>query len=148
MRKVEFQMLNAISDLIGKADYDGVYFRSGNTTVSQSHHGIAHTPGYQRIISVRLHGNEIAAIRPAEGTVWIGDCGWCTVTTKSRLSCIMQRFTKFHYWVAQEKGEWVKRYPSGIRELWDGSDVFPLHQQHPDDDFPAQHTITSRFVAA
>jgi len=145
MRKVESQMLNAISDLIGKADFDGVYFKSGNTAVSQSRKW---GDDDQRIISVRLHGNEIAAIRPAEGTVWISDCGWRTVTTKSRLSCIMQRFTRFHYWLNQEQGEWVKRYPSGVREAWNGNDVFPLHQQYPDDAFPAQHTITERFVAA
>ena len=133
MRKVEAQMIEAIRDLIGNADYDGVYFKSGNTTVGQTHHGIAHTIGYERIISVRLHGNEIAAIRPAEGTVWISDCGWRTNTTKSRLWAIMRGFTEFHYWLTQEKGQWIRRHPSGARYAWEGSDVFPLRQQWDDE---------------
>ena len=129
MRKIEKQMIAAVRDLIGNADFDGVYFKSANTSVSQSHHGVANTLGYQRVISVRLHGNEIAAIRPAEGTVWVSDCGWRTATTKSRLWVILQSFTRFHYWLTQERFVWYKRYPSGVREAWTGSDVFPLKPQ-------------------
>ena len=130
MRKIEKQMIAAVRDLIGNADFDGIYFKSANTSVSQSHHGDPNALVYQRIISVKLHGNEIAAIRPAEGTVWISDCGWRTATTKSRLHVIMQSFISFHYWLTQERHVWYKRYPSGAKEAWTGSDVFELEPQH------------------
>jgi hypothetical protein len=126
MRKIEEQMISAINDLIGKADYDGVYFKSGNTTVEQSHHGIAHTIGYQRIISVRLHGSEIAAIRPAEQTVWISDCGWQTRTTASRLHAIMIAFTHRPYFLSQIKYQWYKTYQGRDKEVWTGSDTLKL----------------------
>lgn len=126
MRKVETQMIAAIRDLIGKADHDGVYFKSGNTTVEQSHRGIAHTPGYQRIISVRLHGNEIAAIRPIEGTVWISDCGWQTVTTASRLHAIRNAFADCPYRLYQRKHQWVMDYGNKNIEPWYGSDTLKL----------------------
>ena len=126
MRKVEKQMIAAINDLLGKADFDGIYFRSGNTTVGQSHRGIAHTPGYERIISVRLHGNEIAAIRPAEGTVWVCDCGRRTVTAKSRLWIILQAFTRCNYSLCQQDNQWLRIMGNGVKYAWEGQDVFPL----------------------
>lgn len=126
MRKVERQMIAAIRDLIGNAEYSGAYFKSGNTTVEQTHHGIAHTPGYQRIISVRLHGNEIAAIRPAEGSVWVCDCGWQTATTKSRLWVILCELTARPYALYQKAHQWVKEYHGGMIEPWEGSDTLRL----------------------
>ena len=126
MRKIEIQTLDAIKDLIGKADYDGVYFKSGNMTVEQSHRGIAHTAGYQRTISIRLFGNEIAAIRPIEGTVWIGDCGWRTTTTSSRLRAIKNYFTDAPYALSQRKHEWVMDYGNKRIEPWPGCDTLAL----------------------
>ena len=101
--------------------------KCGNTEVTQSHHGIAHTAGYQRIISVRLHGNEIAAIRPAEGTVWVSDCGWQTVTTKSRLNVLIHCLTRHgnDSAISQRNGEWLQ-LNSGASYAWKGQDVFPL----------------------
>lgn len=125
MRKVEARMIQAIRDLIGKADHDGTYLTCGNTTVSQHHHGIPHTPGYQRIISVRLHGNEIAAIRPGEDTLWVSDCGWQTVTTKSRLNALIDAFTH-HYGITQRNGQWVQCEGTQAAYAWKGQDVFPV----------------------
>lgn len=130
MRKIEQQMIQAINDLLGKADHDGIYWKSGNMIVEQNHHGIAHTPGYQRIISVRLHGNEICAIRPAEGTVWISDCGWQTATTKSRLWALMNAFTRRPYSLCQHQHQWLRIMPSGAQCAWEGQDVFTLAPQH------------------
>ena len=125
MRKVEARMIQAIRELIERADFDGTLLKVDNTTVSQSHHGIAHTPGYERIISVRLHGNEIAAIRPAEATLWVSDCGWRTATTKSRLNILIGAFTR-HTGISQVKGEWLRIMDNGARYAWPASDVFPL----------------------
>ena len=122
-------MIAAVSDLINNAEFSGVYLKCGNTQVEQTHHGIAHTVGYQRIISVRLHGNEIAAIRPSEGTVWVSDCGWRTVTTKSRIWCIMRAFTNFHYFLTQKKNQWLRVHGNGAQYAWEGNDVFPLAPQ-------------------
>jgi hypothetical protein len=132
MRIVEARMIDAIRYLIGAADYDGCKLSCDNTTVSQHHHGIAHTPGYQRIISIRLHGNEIAAIRPIEGTVWVSDCGWRTATTKSRLNVIIGALTNpssnahTTRGISQRKGQWCQTTPAGAIYAWNGSDVFPL----------------------
>jgi hypothetical protein len=124
MRKIEAQMIQAIRKGIGCADHDGRLMKCGNMEVEQTHHGIAHTPGYQRIISVRLHGNEIAAIRPSEWTVWVSDCGWRTVTTKSRLNTIIGAFTR-HDGISQRNGEWLQ-YAGSATYAWKGQDVFPL----------------------
>lgn len=125
MRKVEARMVQAIRDLIGMADHAGRYLSCGNTTVSQEHHGIAHTPGYQRIISVKLHGNEIAAIRPIEGTLWVSDCGWQTVTTKSRLNALIGALTR-HSGITQRNHQWLQMQGQAAYE-WKGHDVFPIH---------------------
>ena len=126
MRKIEQQMIEAIRDLIGKADYDGVYFKSGNTTVEQVHDGIAGTTGYERIIWTRLHGNNIAAIKPARRQIWLGHCGWRTATTKSRLCAILSELTPAPYFLCQIEGEWVKDYGDGRREPWGHGDTLPL----------------------
>ena len=94
MRKIEARMVSAVRDLLGNAAYAGTYFKLGNTEVGQSHHGVHGTFGHQRIISVRLHGFEICAIRPdSEQSLWVSDCGWQTVTTKSRLNVLLSCFT-------------------------------------------------------
>jgi hypothetical protein len=125
MRKVEQAMIRAVHMLIGSGDSCASIRCSDNTVVEQTHHGIAHTSNYQRIISVRLHGNEIAAIRPIEGTVWVSDCGWQTATTKSRINAIIHTFTR-HSGVVQHKHEWLRITPTGARYAWQGRDVFPL----------------------
>lgn len=129
MRKVERLMLRAIHTLMGRADYIGSIRCSDNTIVEQTHHGIAGTIGYQRIISVRLHGNEIAAIRPGEDTLWLSDCGWQTATTKSRLNVLIHALTRPSYYggIYQESGQWLRRTSSGAKYAWPGQDIFPVH---------------------
>ena len=124
MKKIEAQMIQAVRRGIGCASHAGRLMKAGNTEVEQTHHGIAGTPGYQRIISVRLHGNEIAAIRPAEGTVWVSDCGWQTLTTKSRLNTLIGCLTR-HAGITQRRGEWLQMVGQGAY-AWKGQDVFPL----------------------
>ena len=128
MRIIEARMIQAIREAIGKADHDGRIMKCGNTEVCQHHHGIARTPGYQRIISVYLHGNEIAAIRPAEGTVWVSDCGWQTATTKSRLNTLIGCLTRHTVGgsITQRSDQWLQVTASGAQYQWKGHDVFPL----------------------
>lgn len=128
MRKIELQTIDAIKDLIGKADYDGVYFKSGNMTVGQWHRGTPHNFGYRRTISVCLFGNEIAVIDPINGTVRIDDCGRRTATTSSRLRAIKNHFTDAPYALSwrKHKHEWVMAYSNNRIEPWPGVDVLPL----------------------
>lgn len=121
-------MIQAIKDTINKIDFHGRIMKCGNTEVSQALPGTVETTDYQRIISVRLHGNEIAAIRPIEGTVRVSDCGWQTNTTKSRLNALISALTKHGHdgGISQKNGEWLQIAPTGAQYKWKGQDVFPL----------------------
>ena len=120
MRKIEAQTIQAVRDLIWSA-FSGYYWQSGNMSVEQTHHNIRGQLGYERIISVRLHGNEIFAFRPDCQHIWISDCGWRTATTKSRLNVLLGCFTS-GFSIYQKKGKW---YFQGISwsepQTWTGS---------------------------
>ena len=62
--------------------------------------------------------------RPGEGTVWVSDCGWQTVTTKSMINTIIVCFTR-HNGITQRKGEWLQMVGDGAY-AWKGHAVFPL----------------------
>lgn len=93
MRKIEAQSVRAVRDLFTMADFVGVYFKKGNMAIEQNHHGVMHTTGFSRIISARLHGNEIFAIEPNENRAFYSSCGFETNTTKSRLNLFMKCFS-------------------------------------------------------
>ncbi len=113
MRKVEAAMVQAIRDLYGNAEFSGSYKRIGNTEVRQWHDGPCHTPGYQRLIEVRLHGNTIAHIYPDINRLYIRDCGWRSGTTKSRLNALLaalgcqDRITQVRGEWFTGRGEWI-----------------------------------------
>lgn len=106
MRKVEAQAIQAIRELTHRAEFKGRLFKSGNTEVWQEHKGIAGTIGYQRFIQVRLHGYTIAEFYPDEDKFFLDDCGWQTVTTKSRLNALLGVFNPGAGRVYSEKFEW------------------------------------------
>lgn len=130
MKRIEARMIAAIRDGIRYADIDGRIWKSGNTEVSQSHHGIAHTMGYQRIISVRLDGQEIAAIRPGEDTVWVSDCGRAPcLITMSRINTLIRCLTDHasDAAIGVRDGSWVQvDQRTGATYQWKGQDFFPL----------------------
>jgi hypothetical protein len=105
MRKIEAQTIKAIRDLFTMADFAGVYFKKANMIVEQNHHGIAHTVGYRRIISARLHGSEIFAIEPDHNRAFYDSCGFETNTTKSRLNVLMSCFSS-QCGIYQKHFEW------------------------------------------
>ena len=105
MRKIEAQTVQAVRNLMWMAEFSGCYWRSGNMEVSQSHHSVSGQIGYERVISVRLHRNEIFAFRPDCQHIWISDCGWRTNTTKSRLNVLLGCFTS-GFGIFQKKGQW------------------------------------------
>ena len=125
MRKIEAQTIQAVRDLLWMAEFSGCYWRSGNMEVSQSHHGISGKLGYERIISVRLHGNEIFALRPDCQHIWFSDCGWQTVTTKSRLNVLLKCFSR-GLGLYQKKGEWFITGYGLQDEKWKGFSSVPF----------------------
>jgi len=118
MRKIEAQTIQAIRDLFTMADFAGVYFKKGNMIVEQSHHGIAHTMGYRRIISARLHGSEIFAIEPGDNSAFYDSCGFKTNTTKSRLNVFMNCFSP-QCGIYQKDFEWYLS-EGGHDKEWQG----------------------------
>tara|TARA_Y100000004_G_scaffold175876_1_gene215869 strand:+ start:80 stop:535 length:456 start_codon:yes stop_codon:yes gene_type:complete len=121
MRKIEAQTVQAVRDLIWMQDFVGTYFKAGNMEVEQSHHGITHTIGFERVISVRLHGYEIFALRPDCNNIWISDCGWQTATTKSRLNVLLGCFTS-GFGIFQKNNQWFFQGKSWTdADEWTGS---------------------------
>ena len=109
MRKIEAAMVMAVRSCINGCEKG---WRSGNTSVDVEHEGIHGTPGYQRDVVVRLHGNEIARFdsalshaRECRG-LRITDAGWQTATTKSRLNALLACFYEGQA-IRQVKGQWL-----------------------------------------
>lgn len=100
MRKVEIAMIDAIRS--GKA------FKRGNTIVehlpkASASPSVMHDPG--TIARFFLHGNHIADYDAETGRLDIGDGGWQSNTTKSRLNALTFEFAK-GWGVVQRNFEW------------------------------------------
>lgn len=121
MRKVEAQAIQAIRELTHRADFAGRLLKSGNTEVWQEHIGIAHTIGYERLIKVKLHGYTIATFYPQLDSFKLDDCGWQTVTTKSRINALLGVFNPGAGRVYSEKFEWKFN-----GDDWTGSVYLPV----------------------
>lgn len=70
MRKIEEQMVQAV--------FSGRNFKKSNTIVE-----VKNDYSY-----VYLHNNLIAMVHRPSKKMWISNCGWFTVTTKSRLNAL------------------------------------------------------------
>tara|TARA_R100001460_G_scaffold21410_1_gene43730 strand:+ start:1204 stop:1587 length:384 start_codon:yes stop_codon:yes gene_type:complete len=126
MRKIERQTVSAVRDLLGRADFSGQFWRSGNMSVLQTHHGIAHTPGYERTIEVRLHDNLICKIFPSGSVMDLSDCGWRSTTTKSRLNVILDEFAP-GYGIFQKNFNWFFQVSQTSEpEKWRGQLSVPM----------------------
>lgn len=120
MRTVEAKMIQAIRDGLGAANKDGRLLKCGNTEVTQHHYGAAHTSGYYREIEVRLHGNLIGVVEPDLMRIRLMDCGYRTVTTKSRLNALLRAFVPGEG-ISQANWEW-----HSSDGPWKGSDEWPM----------------------
>jgi len=96
MRKIEQQMCDAIAQ--------NRSWKSGNTEVCYC--DIYNTS------RVYLHDNLIAIV--SDNDVEIFDGGWQSVTTKSRLNAICDRFCVAGEGVCQRKGEWYIHKLAGM----------------------------------
>lgn len=121
MRKIEAQMIQAIRTLSGRADFSGRLLKSGNTEVWQEHNQPRGTYGYQRTIKVKLHGYTIAEFYADEDSFKLADCGWQTVTTKSRLNALLSVFNPGAGRIYSERFEWKLN-----GEDWGGFEFFPV----------------------
>ncbi len=96
-------------------------------SVLQTHHGIAHTPGYERTIEVRLHDNLICKIFPSGSVMDLNDCGWQSTTTKSRLNVILDEFAP-GYGIFQKNFDWFfQTSRTSEAEEWRGKLSVPMH---------------------
>ena len=100
MRKIEREMITAVAN--------GRDFRSGNTAVDVTDHGIV----------VRLHGNKIAQLD--QGMMFITSAGWMTTTTKSRLNALLRQFSPGSS-IAQKSFEWFLTANGETREMFSDS---------------------------
>ena len=105
MRKIELEMTRAART--------GRDWRSGNTSVDVTDHGVI----------VRLHGNKIAQILGDK--MYVTDCGWQTVTTKSRLNSLLREFTDGAY-IYQSKFKWYLVFPGGQDCEMEHNDVYDI----------------------
>lgn len=120
MRTVEARMIQAVRSAMADSHRDGRIMKSGNTEVRQIHHGIAHTPGYYREIEVLLHGNLIGVVEPDLMRIRLDDCGYQTVTTKSRLNALLKAFVPGEG-ISQTDFVWY-----AADGPWPGSDEWPV----------------------
>jgi hypothetical protein len=126
MRKIERQTVSAVRDLLGRADFSGQFWKSGNMSVIQTHHGIAHTPVYERTIEIRLHDNLICKIFPSGKVMDLSDCGWKSTTTKSRLNVILDEFAP-GYGIFQKNFDWFfQTSQTSEAEEWRGKLSVPM----------------------
>ena len=112
MRKIEARMIQSIRHLANWPKFDGRYFKGHNTEVWQD----AVAFNQERIIKVKLHGHTIAEFYPEANCFILSDCGWQTVTTKSRLNALIRAFSPCSDRISQRKFEWFlggKEWESG-----------------------------------
>jgi hypothetical protein len=120
MRKVEARMIQAVRHLANWPTFEGRYLKCDNTEVWQECEGVFQTPGFTRTIKVKLHKHTIAEFYPATDRFCLDDCGWQTVTTKSRLNTLLNAFSAGSG-ISQHKWTW---YCDGAE--WPGSKTFPV----------------------
>jgi hypothetical protein len=102
MRKIEARMIQSVRHLANWPDFEGRYLKCDNTEVWQE----TATSDKDRIIKVTLHGHTIARFYPASECFILSDCGWQTVTTKSRLNALIRAFSPHSDLINQCKFEW------------------------------------------
>lgn len=98
MRKIERQMLNAISARRN--------WKSNNTRVEVSEP--------ENYVKVYLHGNCIFDMAYNGGTAVINLCGWNTVTTRSRLSILVNYYSEDYVGVGTKRGQVELRGMSNV----------------------------------
>ena len=103
MRKLERQMNFAISN---KGNWAG-----SNTTVRYNEN--------TNCSQVYLHGHLICTFDHNTQAVKLSSCGYETVTTKSRLSAILEE-VKYGAKVFQKNFNWFVKYNDDIANFWDG----------------------------
>jgi len=98
MRKIESQMLNAIQTQ--------TEFNKGNTCVELlPMAGKVSIMECDLVARVYLHGNHIATYNRSLNQLDIMDCGYSTVTTKSRLNALLSEFAPA-WRIVQRDWEW------------------------------------------
>jgi hypothetical protein len=116
-RKIELAMISAVREVMADPGFSGCYWKSGNTLVFQTQHGIHHTVGYDRTIEVILHDTVVALIEPTMQRVSLYAGGWETVTTRSRINALLREFCP-GWSMNRRKGQTV------MLDRWDHAEPF------------------------
>lgn len=96
MRKVEQEMIAAINERRS--------WKKDNTEVIVN--ASKYIDNYKVEICVFLYDNLIATIIP-DSEITISDCGWQTITTKSRLNVLLSEYTKGGLCIYRRKEVWI-----------------------------------------
>ena len=104
MRKIETQLIQAIRD---KRNWQSSNTRTKYVPAS------AHNEG--DYVEVYLFGHNIASV--ADDRIVFSDCGYQTVTTKSRLNAIFNAFGRSGEGISQRKFNWYLQRPNQ-EDLW------------------------------
>lgn len=143
-RKIETAMVQALRTL--NVNRSGVVFSRDNTTIEIEHHGVYLTPGYEMIVSVKLHGHIICSYNRSRETVTFNDCGWRTATTKSRLNSLLQYFSSYinggwsRFGIYQAKHVWYLQ-ESSLCYTGPGRDSHPFVPLKPVE-WPGELTVS------
>lgn len=99
MRKIESQLIQAIRD---KRNWQSSNTRTEYVPASADNQG--------DYVEVYLFGHHIASV--ADDSIIFTDCGYQTVTTKSRLNAIFDAFGRSGEGISQQKGIWYLLSPN------------------------------------
>ena len=116
-RKIELAMIGAIRGAMSDPDFSGCYWHNANTSVSQRHHGIYKTVGYERTIEVTLYDTVIAVIEASMQRLSLYTGGFNTATTRSRINALLREFQPSHN-LAQRKQQLV------LLDAWNNTKPF------------------------
>ena len=110
MRKIEREMCAALTNERN--------WRKDNTSVEWT------TLNDEYYAEVRLHGHIIGEYHPRSKEMWLGDAGWQTVTTKSRLNALIGEFVRPADGIFQKDWTWYLIH-DGATLPWTGNGVLP-----------------------
>jgi len=143
-RRIERAMVDVLRTI--NVNRSGIIWSRDNTTIEIEHCGIYLTPGYEMLVHVRLHGNNICTYNRTGETVTLRDCGYQTATTKSRLNALLAYFSDYinggwsRFGIYQSKHVWYLQ-ESSLHYQGPGRDSHPFLPLKPVE-WPGELTVS------
>lgn len=105
---------------------NGYEVKRGNSCVE-----LEQLPNGQTASVYYLHGHRIAYLNRRTGVLAIGDAGWQTVTTKSRINAILGTLFDTGAGIRQRDWQWYLTGPNAVVYHWDGGASFHIGSGKP-----------------